>query len=307
MITSLLYILFGSIFLLFGADWLVKSAVFFAQRLKISSLVIGLTVVAFGTSLPELVISVSAVLSDSGSIAIGNIIGSNIANVGLVLGLSSFIFPISIHFKKIKRDLYYYLIVSVIFILFLLDGTINKIEALILFSGIVIYIWSLIQFKRVIDLETYSPFKKIGTGIILFIAGILGLYYGSGMFVDGAVELAKIIGVSEMVIGLSVVALGTSLPELSTCIVASFKKQHAISVGNIIGSNLFNILSVVGIVGMIKPIVSSNEIFSLEIPVMMLFGLILVPLGLMKQPLSRLFSSILVIGYIAFIYVLFFN
>ncbi len=305
MLMSLLYLFFGSIFLFLGADWLVKSAVYFAQRLKISSLVIGLTVVAFGTSLPELVISVNAVLSDSASIAIGNVIGSNIANVGLVLGLSSLIFPISIHYQRVKRDLYYYLVVSVFFIGFLTDGVINRLEGLILFSGIVIYLISLIKFKRIVEIETDSPLKNISMGIILFTIGVIGLYYGSGMFVDGAVELARIIGVSEMVIGMSVVALGTSLPELSTCIVASFKKQHAISVGNIIGSNLFNVLSVVGIVGMIKPIVSSGAIFSLEIPVMMVFGIVLIPLGLVKQPLSRIYSLLLVLGYFTFIYSLF--
>lgn len=305
MLTSLLYLFFGSIFLFLGADWLVKSAVYFAQRLKISSLVIGLTVVAFGTSLPELVISVNAVLSDSASIAIGNVIGSNIANVGLVLGLSSLIFPISIHYQRVKRDLYYYLIVSVFFIGFLTDGVINRLEGLILFLGIIIYLLSLIKFKRIVEIETDSPLKNISMGIILFTIGVIGLYYGSGMFVDGAVELARIIGVSEMIIGMSVVALGTSLPELSTCIVASFKKQHAISVGNIIGSNLFNVLSVVGIVGMIKPIVSSGAIFSLEIPVMMAFGIVLIPLGLVKQPLSRIYSLLLVLGYFTFIYSLF--
>lgn len=306
MVTSFLYLFFGSIFLFLGADWLVKSAVFFAHRLKISSLVIGLTVVAFGTSLPELVISVSAVLTDSASIAIGNVIGSNIANVGLVLGLSSLIFPMSIHHNRIKRDLYFYLVACIIFIGFLTDGIISRWEGLVLFLGLITYIWSLIKFRRSVEIETTSTLAKISIGVVLFVVGVIGLYFGSGLFVDGAVELARIMGVSEMVIGMSVVALGTSLPELSTCIVASFKRQHAISVGNIIGSNIFNILSVVGIVGMIKPIVSSNEIFALEIPIMVAFGLVLIPLGLVKQPLARIYSLLLVLGYIAFIYLLFF-
>jgi cation:H+ antiporter len=306
MMTSVLYLLIGAIFLFLGADWLVKSAVFFANRLKISPLVIGLTVVAFGTSLPELVISLSAVLTDSSSIAIGNVVGSNIANVGLVLGFASLIFPMSIHFSRIKRDLYVYLLVCIIFIVFLLDGEVNRFEGLILFLSLVIYSWSLIKFKREADLEVSPVLKKLSTAIAQFAVGIVGLYFGADLFVEGAVNLAMILGVSEMVIGMSVVALGTSLPELSTCIVASFKKQHAISVGNIVGSNLFNILSVVGITSMVKPIISSKEIFQLEIPVMVAFGIVLIPIGMVKQPLSRIYSAILVAGYFAFIYGLFF-
>jgi len=305
MIVSILYLVFGGLFLFLGADWLVRSAVFFAQRLKISSLIIGLTVVAFGTSLPELVISLSAVLSDSSPIAIGNVVGSNIANVGLVLGLSSLIFPMTINYHRVKRDLYIYLLVCVVFVLFLYDGTVNRIEGVILFFGLLLYIWSLIKFKRNAEIDSVSTVKKISIGALLFFLGVVGLYVGSELFVQGAVTLARQIGVSEMVIGMSIVALGTSLPELSTCIVASFKKHHAISVGNIIGSNLFNILSVVGIVSIVRPIVISNSIFNLEIPVMIAFGIVLIPLGLVKQPLSRLFSILLFLGYLSFIYLLF--
>ena len=305
MIVSILYLVFGGLFLFLGADWLVRSAVFFAQRLKISSLIIGLTVVAFGTSLPELVISLSAVLSDSSPIAIGNVVGSNIANVGLVLGLSSLIFPMTINYHRVKRDLYIYLLVCVVFVLFLYDGTVNRIEGVILFFGLLLYIWSLIKFKRNAEIDSISTVKKISIGALLFFLGVVGLYVGSELFVQGAVTLARQIGVSEMVIGMSIVALGTSLPELSTCIVASFKKHHAISVGNIIGSNLFNILSVVGIVSIVRPIVISNSIFNLEIPVMIAFGIVLIPLGLVKQPLSRLFSILLFLGYLSFIYLLF--
>jgi len=306
MMTSVIYLIIGALFLFLGADWLVKSAVFFANRLKISPLVIGLTVVAFGTSLPELVISLSAVLTDSSSIAIGNVVGSNIANVGLVLGFASLIFPMSIYFSRIKRDLYVYLIVCVIFVIFLLDGVINRIEGLILFSSLIIYTWSLIKFKRESEVEATTSVKKLGSAIAIFVIGVFALYFGADLFVEGAVTLARILGVSEMVIGMSVVALGTSLPELSTCIVASFKKQHAISVGNIVGSNLFNILSVVGITSMVKPILSSKEIFKLEIPVMIAFGIVLIPLGMVKQPLNRKYSFILIAGYFAFIYGLFF-
>lgn len=305
MIISVFYLIIGGAFLFFGADWLVKSAVFFANRLKLSSFVIGLTVVAFGTSLPELVISLKAVLSNSSSIAIGNVIGSNIANVGLVLGSTSLIFPMTMYFHRIKRDLYIYIFVCIIFVIFLYDGVISRVEGAALFIGLILYTWSCIKLRRESDSETVTLIDKFSKAIFLFILGIFGLYAGAELFVKGAVELARILGVSEVVIGMSIVALGTSLPELSTCFVASFRKEHAISVGNIIGSNLFNILSVIGIVGLVKPIISPSEILTFEIPIMIAFGLVLIPLGLVKQPISRIFSFILVLGYFVFIYGLF--
>lgn len=305
MLISIFYLLIGGTILFFGADWLVKSAVFFANRFKIPSLVIGLTVVAFGTSLPELVISLEAVLSNKSTIAIGNIVGSNIANVGLVLGLTSLIFPMTIHFQRIKRDLYIYLFVCVVFIVFLYDGVISRIEGFTLFTGLVVYTWSCIKFKREQDVESITSIGKTGKALILFALGIIGLYLGADLFVKGAIELASILGVSEVVIGMSVVAIGTSLPELSICVVASFNKEHAISVGNIIGSNIFNILSVIGIVGFVKPIISPKEILTFEIPIMIAFGLIIIPIGLVKQPISRIYSFLLITIYLGFIYSLF--
>jgi len=307
MLYSIFLISVGILFLFFGADWLVKSAVFFASRLKVSALVVGLTVVAFGTSLPELVISLNAVLTGSSTIAIGNIVGSNIANVGLVLGLSSLIFPIAIHYSRIKRDLFIYLFTCVVFILFLLDGVISRIEGLLLFGGLITYTWSCIKFKRSQDVETTTSIKRYWKAIIIFMAGIVGLYFGAELFVKGAINLARILGVSEIVIGMTIVALGTSLPELSTCVVASFRKEHAISVGNIVGSNLFNILSVIGIVSIVKPINSPTSILTLEIPIMVAFGLVLIPLGKVKQPILRIYSVILIAGYVWFMYSLFFK
>ena len=305
MLISILYLIIGVVLLIFGADWLVKSAVIFANRLKISSLVIGLTVVAFGTSLPELIISLKAVLTDASHIAIGNIVGSNIANVGLVLGLSSLIFPIAIHFDRIKRDLYIYLVVCAVFVVFLYDGIITQIEGIILFSGLILYTWSCIKYRRKQDIESVTAVGSIRKTLMLFILGILTLYFGADLFIKGAIDLATILGVSEVVIGMSIVALGTSLPELSTSIVAAFHKEHSISVGNIIGSNLFNILSVIGIVGIVKPILSPTEIMTFEIPIMIIFGVVLIPLALVKQPISRIYSFLLVGAYFVFIYGLF--
>jgi len=198
------------------------------------------------------------------------------------------------------------LFVCIIFVIFLYDGVISRVEGAGLFIGLILYTWSCIKLKRESDIdESVAPIGKTAKAVLLFILGIIGLYAGAELFVKGAVDLARILGVSEVAIGMSVVALGTSLPELSTCFVASFRKEHAISVGNIIGSNLFNILSVIGIVGLVKPIISPSEILTFEIPIMIAFGLVLIPLGLVKQPISRIYSLILVIVYFTFIYGLF--
>ncbi len=305
MLTNILFLLIGTTLLYYGAEWIVKSSVTIAAKYKLSPLVVGLTIVAFGTSLPELVVSLKAAISGSSTIAIGNVIGSNVANVGLVLGLSSLIFPITIHFERSKRDVFIYLGVSIIFIFFILNGMISRIEGLVLFVGIVLYtVYCIMHPSRRME-STDEVEAATKWTLILFVIGCVLLYCGAELFVDGAVGIAKKLGVSEAVIGMSVVAFGTSLPELATSVIAAFRKESAISVGNIVGSNLFNIMSVLGIVGMIKPLESPTNILTLEIPFMIAFGLVLIPLGLMKQPVSRLSSLILIAGYIAFIFLLF--
>lgn len=305
MLTDILFMILGTALLYYGAEWIVKSSVTIASTYKLSPLVVGLTIVAFGTSLPELVVSLKAAISGSSTIAVGNVIGSNIANVGLVLGISSLIFPITIHFDRSKRDVYIYLVVTAVFIFFILNGMISRVEGLILFTGIVLYTGYCILHpsRRTEEIEVTTT-TTIWT-IVLFFIGCVLLYYGGEVFVTGAVGIAKKLGVTEAVIGMSVVAFGTSLPELATSVIAAFRKESAISVGNIVGSNLFNILSVLGIVGMIKPLESPTNILYLEIPFMVAFGLILIPLGKMKQPVPRKSSVILITGYILFIVLLF--
>ncbi|MEE9573593.1 MAG: calcium/sodium antiporter [Candidatus Neomarinimicrobiota bacterium] len=305
MFISIVYLCCGAALLYLGANWLVKSGINIAQKFHVSALVIGLTVIAFGTSLPELVISIHAVLMGSPTIAIGNVVGSNVANVGLVLGLSSLIFPISIHFQKVKRDLFIYLGVCVIFILFALNGIFSRLEGVLLFSGLILYTWIRIIHPTSKDPNTDKSQIKLSTIVGLFLVGVWALYYGSKLFVNGAVEISRLLGISEVVIGMTIVALGTSIPELATSTVAAFKRQSAISVGNIIGSNLFNILSVIGLVSIIKPLIVPPEILLFEVPVMIVFGVVLIPAGLFKQPLSRVFSVGLILGYCYFIFELF--
>lgn len=305
MIISILYLLIGSVLLYFGADWMIKSSVHIASKLNISRFVIGLTIVAFGTSLPELGVSLKAALFNKSDIAIGNIIGSNITNVLLVLGISSMFNPILISFSKIKKDILIYLFVCVLLIFLLQNGILERWEGVLLFTGIIFYtIHSFITDKSH-DEEFEDPFSTWRRTIIFLVLGIILLYIGSESFIKGAVDFARIIGVSDLIIGMSVVALGTSLPELVTSVFAAVKKEHSISVGNIIGSNLFNILSVLGLVSFIKPLSVETSIFRFEIPIMIGAGLLLVPISLRQRPISKVISLSMLFGYSVFICILF--
>ena len=306
MVNSLFYIFLGSTLLYFGAEWIVKGGISIAKRFGISTLVIGLTVVAFGTSLPELVVSVIAAIEDSSTLAIGNVVGSNIANIGLALALSSLIFPITIKYSPIKRDLWIYLCACVILFIFVFDGRLSFFEGLFLFIGLIFYILICIYSPTNDEYSNQSHIDHSLVNSILYIlGGTIALALGANLFVDGAIFLARYLGISEIVIGMSVVALGTSLPELATSAVAAFKKESAISVGNIVGSNIFNILSVLGITSIVTPLDSPQEILYFELPVMFLFGISIIIIAKLSQPMHIISSSALLISYLLFIYLLF--
>ena len=294
--------------LFYGAEFIVKGGSRLARYFGLSPIVIGLTVVAFGTSLPELVVSIVAVIGGSSPIAIGNVVGSNIANVGLVLGISSLIFPIKINLSQIKNDLIIYIFVCLMFSAFCMNGSISRQEGLILFLSVLVYTWYSFYYSSSKnndeDVNDKNP-SNLRMLFILIISGITLLSFGANLFVKGAIDIARYFGISEIVIGMTIVALGTSLPELATSVIASFRKEHAISIGNIVGSNLFNLLSVIGIVSLVSPIESPKEILFFEIPYMIIYGLILFPIGMLKQPIHRLTAAFLLIGYLLFIYQLF--
>ena len=306
MLISIFSLFVGSLLLYFGAEWIIKGGVSISNKFGISKLVIGLTVVAFGTSLPELLVSLIAVFENSPSLAIGNVVGSNIANVGLVLGISTLIFPISINYAPIRRDLFIYLCSCALFILFVFDGRISRFEGGFLFIGLLFYL--IVCIKNPIDDQSdgenkleFSMFKSA----VYVLAGIFALSFGANFFVDGAIYLARFFGISEVVIGMSVVALGTSLPELATSAMAAFKKQSSISVGNIVGSNIFNILSILGITALFRPIDSPTNILSFEMPFMVAYGFVLILIARLPQPVHRLSSGLLLLSYFLFIYLLF--
>jgi len=306
MLISIFSLFVGSLLLYFGAEWIIKGGVSISNKFGISKLVIGLTVVAFGTSLPELLVSLIAVFENSPSLAIGNVVGSNIANVGLVLGISALIFPISINYAPIRRDLFIYLCSCALFILFVFDGRISRFEGGFLFIGLLFYL--VVCIKNPTDDQSdgenkleFSMFKSA----VYVLAGIFALSFGANFFVDGAIYLARFFGISEVVIGMSVVALGTSLPELATSAMAAFKKQSSISVGNIVGSNIFNILSILGITALFRPIDSPTNILNFEMPYMVAYGLALILIAKLPQPVHRLSSCLLLLSYFLFIYLLF--
>ena len=306
MFNSLLFLLIGSCMLYYGAEWIVKGGSNIARKLNISSLVIGLTVVAFGTSLPELIVSIFSALEGSSAIAVGNVIGSNVANVGLVLGLSAFIFPISVEYDIIKRDLLIYLMSCAIFIFFAFDGRISQFEGMVFVISLFFYIYYCIKSPIVNQNDNEEEVEdKMSKLIIYILAGITFLSFGAEIFVDGAIYLARYFGLSEVVIGMSVVAFGTSLPELATSVMAAFHKESSISVGNIIGSNIFNILSVLGITSIIYPLDSPRSIMDKEVLFMLAYAFSMFIVAKLPQPINRYTSIALLVGYITFIYVLF--
>jgi len=295
------YLVAGGLLLFLGGDTVVRGGSKLARLWGISPLVVGLTIIAFGTSLPELLVSLLAALRGKEAIAVGNVIGSNIANIGLILGLSGSLFLIVITTKRVRKDLNYLLAVSVLFSIMLLDGVIQRWEGIALFGGIIIYSSYCIITGR----EKKSDDGNIGSipgNLFIISIGIISLTGGAHLFVEGATGLAeRIAGKNiEMAIGLTVAAYGTSLPELATSLVAAYKKESEISLGNIIGSNMFNILAVIGLVSAISPLKVDPSVTHFEIPVMLLYVLLLYPL-LRKTAIPRIYAFLMLSGYVAFI------
>lgn len=306
----LLYILGGLTGLFLGGEGLIRGSSSLSIRVGISPLVVGLTVVAFGTSSPELLVSLKAAIMGSSSIALGNVIGSNIANIALILGLSAVITPIEVHANVIKREIPIMIVVSLLLIFFLLDGTLGFIEGLIfiilLIAYTVVNILLSLKENKEIEKEFEEGLKSrlnIPLATLFIIVGLVLLFFGADLFLKGAVSLAKMFNVSDAIIGLTIVAVGTSLPELFTSIIATIKKESDIAVGNVVGSNIFNILSILGISAIIVPI-SSSQISIIDLGAMLAAALILLPLSYTGFRISRLEGLLLLIGYFAYIFLL---
>jgi len=304
--------LLGFALLVVGGDFLVRASVALSLKLNISKMVIGLTVVSFATSLPELLVSLNAALNGSPSIAINNVVGSNIANIGLVLGITALIGTIYVDKTFYKFNWPVLMLFSMLFYYFLSnDNKLSTLEGAILFIGLIVFVISVLRKSSytepddsIDELTVVSNFK---IGVWLFIGGA-ALYFGSDWLVKGAIVIAKEIGVSEAVISVSIIAVGTSVPELAASVMAVVRNEKAISLGNLIGSNIFNIGSVLGLTAMIKPIIVEDPlIVSRDLIWMLVFASILLPLAfiLKRHELKKAEGFVLVFIYGIFIYMVF--
>jgi cation:H+ antiporter len=306
-----LFLVGGLIMLFIGAEGLIRGSSNLAIRIGITPLVVGLTVVAFGTGSPELFVSLKAALNGNSTIVLGNVIGSNIANVALILGVAALIKPIKIQVRVLKIEIPIMIGFSVLLIILLMDGELSLIDGLIFSVSIITYTFIKIKLARKEkNRKVTSEFKeglksKLGTpiSILLIIGGLTLLILGANAFVQGAIAIAKIFNISDAVIGLTVVAFGTSLPELVTSSVACFKNESDIAVGNVVGSNIFNILAILGITAVIIPI-SSAGISKVDLGVMIFMAVILLPLSKTGYSITRIEGAALLLGYIVYIYYL---
>lgn len=310
-LTFVLFIL-GLVFLVIGAEALVKGASRLAAAVGVSPLVIGLTVVSFGTSAPELAVSINAALSNNADIALGNIVGSNIFNVLFILGLSAIIVPLTVHRQLVRIDVPVMIVISGVTWVMCLDGNVSRIDGLILFAGIVLYTVITViisrRKERVSESKRSDPAEaKPAQGAaaialnVLFIAVGLGLLVlGSKWLVDGAVQMAKAMGLSELVIGLTIIAAGTSLPEVATSVLAAIRGQRDIAVGNVVGSNIFNLLCILGMTSLVAPagIPVQPSSLALDIPFMVAVAVACLPIFFVGHCIQR-WEGVLFLAYYA--------
>ena len=307
--------------LFFGGEWLVKGSSRLARSFGISALIIGLTIVAIGTSTPELIVSVDAALRGSSDISVGNIIGSNIANIGLILGIAGLISPMVVKTSLVRREIPIMVGVTLLLLLLVGDGTISQGDGLLLLVGMVAFISLLIYAEQrasaaeqaleagveaelEAEIDGNITAKQRPREALRVVLGIALLVVGARLTVAGAVALARGIGVSELVIGITLVAVGTSLPELATSVVAAFRGEADISIGNVVGSNIANILLILGVTSVISPVSVAPQIIRLDIWVALGFALVLFPFAL-NQKLTRWEAGVLLAVYIGYILVTF--
>jgi cation:H+ antiporter len=313
-----LLLFLGVSLLVIGGEFLVRSSVSISLKLNISKMVVGLTVVSFATSVPELFVSVIAAIDGKPDFALGNVVGSNIANIGLVLGVTAIIHKLSTDKDFLRFYWPIMMLFSIFLYYFLSTGLIlNAFEGLVLIIGLVIYLLFLVirtRTKKDVIVEDVDEKLKMASyfKVIIWLAlGIFGLYFGSEWLVEGSTGIARDFGVSDRVISLTMVALGTSIPELAASIIAALKKEKDLSLGNLIGSNIFNIGSVLGITAVIHPLeLESAKMLSNDLIWMIAVSLVIVPLALLvpkRYYIGRIEGFVLLIGYIAFIFFAFYE
>ncbi|MBD3163580.1 calcium/sodium antiporter [Candidatus Woesearchaeota archaeon] len=309
-IIAVILLIFGGLLLWKGANWLVDGASDIASFFKVPPIYIGLTIVAFGTSLPELVVSLYAILTDKAGISIGNIIGSNIANIGLIVGLAAMVYPLAVKKKTLTYELPIMIILTFLFPILSNKNYIfreNKFYIgwfgagifLLCFAVFLYYVFKSAGIKN----KPAKPKNKnpMWKNITIVLLGSIMLYFGGNFFVDSSSSIARFFGISELLIGLTIVSIGTSMPELFTSVVAAFRHKAQIAVGNIVGSNIFNIGWVLGIVGLIRRIDFDAKLVYMDAMVMIGFALLFTLFAAKSKKIKRGYGAVLFLGYVSYI------
>ncbi|MFK7757709.1 MAG: calcium/sodium antiporter [Flavobacteriales bacterium] len=305
-----LLLIIGLAVLVFGGDLLVKGASGIALKLNMEPMVVGLTVVSLGTSAPELIVSINSALAGNPDIAMGNVVGSNIANLGLVLAITALVFPIAVNRKVLNTDWPVMVGFTAVVFIFGLDNQLVRWEGLVLILGLVVYIYMLLQRGKThpdadeedIDIDTDLERESLAKLILFLVGGVAALYLGSEWFLGGAINLGESYGLSQSVIGVTIVAFGTSAPELAASVIAAYRKQTDIALGNLVGSNIFNIGAVLGATSVVSPLTIDPKIMSNDIYWMIAVAVILFPLMVFRKKLSLLSGAILFLIYVTYIY-----
>jgi len=291
----------GLLGLFLGGDWLVRGASQIALRFNVPPLIIGLTIVGFGTSTPELLVSLQAAFNGLPGIAVGNVIGSNIANILLILGVAAVIAPPIAHFSHLQRDLIWMLGAALSIPVIISSGLIGRIEGAALVSGLIIYLGLSFRALRNDPAEVVACEVKLAPAVGFTVIGLLTLLLGAHYLVESATVIARQLGVSEAMIGLSIVAIGTSLPELATTVAAAAKGHREIALGNVIGSNIFNILAILGITGLVIPIPVDPRFFTFDAPIMIAATSLTLALIYARGVISRPVGVAMIGAYISYI------
>ncbi len=301
--TLFVLLIVGGVALLYaGAEGLVRGAARLGARLGVSPIIVGLTVVSMGTSAPELVVCILAALRDNGDLAVGNVLGSNLANVGLILGLAAVVKPLEVANPVLRRDIPWMLAITLLVLPLMLNSMVGRVEGLILAAALTVYLIHLVRVARAegaealtgttvdpklvgVDLDVAEP--GVGRPVAFVVAGSLALTAGGHAVVTGAAAVAEVLGIPQLLIGLSVVAVGTSLPELAATMVAAVRREADLAVGNIVGSNIFNLTLVLGGTALVRPIAIPLEVLVVDYPAVLLLSLILLPLAGNQKEVGR--------------------
>jgi cation:H+ antiporter len=303
-VSDYLLIVLGLAGLFVGGEWLVRGGAAIALRFALPPLLIGLTVVGFGTSTPELLVSVDAALRGAPDIAIGNVVGSNIANILLIVGLTALVWPIRVSVGTLRRDTTVMMLSAIALVPLFIAGGIGRLTGAILLAGLVAYlVWAYRSSSAESDAEApeIAP-RPLWKSVAFVLLGLVALVFGARFLVNGAVSIARDFGISEAFIGLSIVAVGTSLPELATSLIAAFRRQSEIAIGNVVGSNIFNVLCILGITAMIQPIPVAGRFATFDLPVMIAVSAALTFLLLTRPVIGRGAGAALLAAYAVYLF-----